>query len=34
MHYKSEPGAREIMMNSPIILQKDNRLTLAEGNHD
>jgi CBS domain-containing membrane protein len=30
MHYKSEPSVREIMMNSPITLQKDNRVSFAE----
>jgi CBS domain-containing membrane protein len=30
MHYKAEPSVRDIMMSSPITLQKDNRLSLAE----
>jgi len=30
MHLKAEPGVRDIMTKSPVTLQKDNKLSLAE----
>ena len=30
VHYKAEPSVRDIMMSSPISLQRDNKLSLAE----
>lgn len=30
MHLKAEPGVRDIMTKSPVTLQKDNKVSLAE----
>jgi CBS domain-containing protein len=30
MHWKAEPGVRDIMTGSPVTLQKDDKLSLAE----
>lgn len=30
MHYQAEPSVRDIMMSSPVTIQVDNRLSLAD----